>query len=315
MKEQIKITIVTFISNNEEVNYNYIEFIKQVSKIFSIEALMFTDKKFENIPIIIKQIITKDFTKYSRIMNLLNETSNDYILCIDNDIELETKSIVFFIKEFIESNCSIAFGKIEADFANNIISYLVKIDKNLSHNYIRPFLWKYKIGISIPGQIFAIKKSAFLGKLPQIDTVFDDLTIGICAKKNLMSVFYTLRILGREKPKATFIELAKQRIRWSNGYFECIVNNKKDKQIIFLIYIHGFFYHLLWIPAWLSLYSMFQIHYIIGIIFGIIIAWMLANKKWKDIIWGIVYFFTFPLFHLIWLGTLIKNIVLYRGDK
>ena len=302
------ITIATFISNKEKKNNDFIEVIKFLEKSFELEVLVFCDFYMKDLPNNIIQIVTPGMTKYKRIEKLISISKNDNILCIDNDITINKEILKKFINECISKEYAVAWGKIKAIPVKSFIAHLICIDKNLSHDYIRPMLWKLNIGISLPGQIFMINKKYYIDKFPKYDTVYDDLTIGIITKKNSMPIYYTKEILGEELPKSTFINLLKQRKRWANGFAESIYNNRKTNMLKYVI-IHGFMYHLLWIPFYIILILLMIITPILPIIFIYIICILLADKKIKDILWSFAYILVFPIVHIVWLIAFIKNMI------
>lgn len=302
------ITIATFISNKEKKNNDFIEVIKFLEKSFELEALVFCDFYMKDLPNNIIQIVTPGMTKYKRIEKLLSISKNDNILCIDNDITINKENLKKFINECISKEYAVAWGKIKAIPVKSFIAHLICIDKNLSHDYIRPMLWKLNIGISLPGQIFMINKQYYIDKLPKYDTVYDDLTIGIITKENSMPIYYTKEILGEELPKSTFINLLKQRKRWAKGFAESIYNNRKTNMLKYVI-IHGFMYHLLWIPFYIILILLMLITPILPIIIICIVCILLADKKIKDILWSFAYILVFPVVHIVWLISFIKNMI------
>lgn len=302
------ITIATFISQNEIENEQIYQLSKYLQEKFNVEIIVFSDKKidchYENV----KQFITPNMTKYKRIRNLIDISKFDNILCIDNDIKPNIKNITQFIEECFEQEYSIAWGKIKALSINNFISHLVYIDKNLSHDYIRPFLWKLKTGISLPGQVFMINKKYFYNKLPSIDTVYDDLEIGIITRKNNFPVIFTREILGYEKPKLSILSLLKQRIRWSKGLAETIIYNKNDFTLKYIL-LHGFMYHLLWIPYFIILISLLKKSILLSIFIIVFSILVLSEKQRKNFIWALCYIFIFPFVHIVWLVGFIYNLL------
>ena len=182
------ITIATFISNNEKDNeeiYDIIHFLKDNfanSDVIIFSNYEIKDKTFNN-------IVTPQMTKYKRIRLLLEEAKFDNILCFDNDITIDRENIIKFIKNCLNTDYSIAWGKIKAKKIKGFIPKLINIDKNLSHNYIRPFLWNTKLGISLPGQVFMINKHYFRNNLPNINTVYDDLMIGAVVRKENLPIY------------------------------------------------------------------------------------------------------------------------------
>ncbi len=217
-----------------------------------------------------------------------------------------------FIKEIINTDYAIAWGKVKTQNIVGFIPHLIKIDKNLSHDFIRPFLWKFNIGISVPGQIFLISKKYYLNKFHTIDTVYDDLTLGIIAKSNKMPVYFNNYILGYETPKGNFKDLLKQRRRWAKGLAESIYNNRNSKSLKY-VKIHGFMYHFLWIVYYLIILFCSLINYRIGIIIFLLTGLILSEFKLKDLIYGYAYLLIFPIIHLFWLKSFIKNFkILYK---
>ena len=247
-------------------------------------------------------------TKYRRIQMLLDEAKYDDILCLDNDITPNKTEILRFVKECLKRDYSIAWGKVKAEKIKGFVPKLIDIDKNLSHDYIRPTLWNLNIGISLPGQIFMINKKYLKNRLPIVDTVYDDLMIGAVVRENKYPVYFTRDILGYERPKKNIKELLKQRIRWAKGLAETIMYNKKSNALPYIL-LHGFSFNLLWIPVYMIVFGLFNINFIFGLIVTIFIAHFLTGKKIKDIIWAVVYMIVFPLVYIVWMISLILNLI------
>lgn len=311
------ITIATFISKNEYENKKFYETINYLKKYFRVDAIIFSDSdsEIENKNEGIKTLITPKMTKYRRIQILLDEAESNNILCIDNDIEPDRENILNFINKCLEVNYSIAWGKVKAQKTKGVIPRIINIDKNLSHDYIRPTLWKMNIGISLPGQIFMINKKYFKDKLPKIDTVYDDLMIGAVTRENHYPIFFVKEILGYEKPKKNIIELLKQRIRWAKGLAETIMYNRKNKVLPFIL-LHGFFFNLLWIPIYLLLFISVKANYFLGFFMIALISYLLVERNIKEVNWSIMYMIIFPLVYVVWGISLIYNLIkIYINKK
>ncbi len=301
------ITIATFISNNEKDNaemYDIINFLKD--NFINNEVIIFSnyeieDKTFNN-------FITPQMTKYKRIKILLKEAKFDNILCFDNDITMDKENIIKFIKNCFDVNYSIAWGKIKAKKIKGFIPKLINIDKNLSHNYIRPFLWNIKLGISLPGQIFMIKKSYFSNIMPNIDTVYDDLMIGTIVRKNNLPIYFVKDVLGYEKPKGNIKKLLKQRIRWAKGLAETIIYNCKSKILIYIL-LHAISFNLLWIPMYILLYYIFKFNIFLAIISILLICYVLTDNRGKDMFWALMYMIIFPFVYIVWGISLIFYLI------
>ncbi len=293
------LTIATFISNNEQFNNDVIEIVKYLKRDYCVELIVFSNKLILDYDKNVKQIISDNTTKYKRIIKLIEISKNNNILCLDNDITTNKVNLKKFIDYCFTVDYSIAWGKIKSIKLDNFVSHLVAIDKNLSHDYIRPFLWKMNVGISLPGQIFMINKKYYIEKFSIVDTVYDDLAIGITTKKYNMPVYFTKDILGYETPKVSFKELIKQRKRWSNGFAQIIYNNRNSRMEKYVL-LHGFMYHLLWIPFYIILILLFFVNLILSLIYLLVFSIILSRKKFIDIFWSFIYIIIFPFVHIIW---------------
>lgn len=293
------ITIVTFITSYEKENVNFLSVVESLKDVFCVEYFIFSDS--ETIRNGAKVNFTVDSkSKFKRIDAVLSLAKNDFILCIDNDIVVNNFELKGFLNSIFKNDFSLAWGKISCQSSKGFVPRLIEIDKKLSHNILRPGLWKLGLGISIPGQIFCINRVFFHDKLSRYDTVFDDLTLGLICKQYSMPVFISKTILGFERPKGTFFELIKQRIRWAKGFSETLKYSEKTGFKKFVL-IHGFAYHQLWILFYLLIVFLciLKLYYSIFIILAILMLF-LSNFKWKLFLYSLCYIVVFPLIHIIW---------------
>jgi cellulose synthase/poly-beta-1,6-N-acetylglucosamine synthase-like glycosyltransferase len=307
------LTIATFISNYESFNPDFLEFTYLLKEKLNVEVIVFSDNKIKNCNRDIKQIVEANISKYKRMMHLINIAESNNILCIDNDITLDYVSMQQFTNDFITNDYDLAWGKIKTLESKGFVPKLIKIDKNLSHDFVRPFLWRAKLGISIPGQIFMMNKSSFLYLLPNIDTVYDDLTLGIVARKNNFKYNYTKRFLGSEKPKGKIKNLLQQRIRWSKGMAQSVYNGARCKMLKFVL-VHAFMYHLFWIPVYILLGFISRYNLVISVLITGLMSLFLCEFKIKDWLWATIYMIMFPVIHSIWFCSFIYNL-LKEKDK
>ena len=260
------------------------------------------------IPPEVKFKINKNYTsgtKYSKILNLLSTKDYDYLLSIDNDIDANIEGLSDLVKVGIGDDYDLAWGKIYTREANNLTSNLVKVDKLLSHNIIRPLLWKYNLGVTIPGQCFLLKASSFRDKLPETDTFLDDLSIGLYAAKNKLRYLYSSNVVAKELPSYSFSSLFKQRSRWATGFkqsLSCPSLKKQDKKLLF---IHGFSYHILPLLQ-LSLLVYLLINKPLAFFALLIcIAALISHKDIRSLGYALIYQLIFPVFHIRWLQKFI----------
>ena len=299
------ISIATFISTKEHENNDFIQTIEFLSHDFNIDYFILADEYTQHNGKKIDFVAGK--SKYKRIEAILKLSPNNIILCIDNDIVINKENTREFLIDVLEKDFALAWGKIQCQQVNGFVSNLIKIDKNLSHNMLRPFLWAINKGISIPGQVFCINKPYFNGLLNNYDTVFDDLTLGLICKKNLMPVFYLRKVLGYERPKGKFKELIQQRKRWAQGFSESMKYSKQMKIQRFVL-LHGAMYHLLWIPFYIILCFLYEINPVVSVIYILFSLITLSDCKFSSIFWAFFYILIFPIVHIFWFFTFIKKL-------
>lgn len=301
-----KITIVTFVSKNESVNPDFVDFVKYCKNFFDVETFMFCEK---SLPIAgINMIELSKTTKYKRILFALNNCKYNNILCVDNDIILNKEEVITFLNKVLDKDYGLAWGKIRTQKSKGVIAKLIELDKKLSHNHIRPFLWNFNVGISLPGQIFLINGVKFKGILPRIDTVYDDLIIGITARQYKVPYIFVKSVLGYERPNVTFKGLLRQRIRWSKGLAETIIHSIKEKTFKYVL-IHAICFNLLWVPLYLMLFLLFKWKPIISIGLYLLLLYFLSDYKLNDIPYALIYSLTFPIIYIVWFCSLIYNLI------
>lgn len=308
-----KITIVTFVSQNEGKSDEFIDLVKYLSDYFVVETFMFSDHtmKIDGINV----ITSSNTTKYMRILYAINNCKNKDVLCIDNDIIPDKHEILEFIKQVIDSDYGLAWGKIRAQKINSIVAKMIDIEKRMSHDYVRPLLWDKGLGISLPGQIFMINALKFNEILPKVDTVYDDLLIGVTARINNISYLYVKNILGYEKPNVSLKGLLRQRIRWAKGLAETIQNTRETKGLKFVL-IHGVSFNLLWLPLYILILSLFSCNHIIGLTVYYVYVLLLARFKISELFTAIIYTFAFPIVYIVWFLAMIYYLLkICKGEK
>ena len=306
MKDSI--CIATFISGKEHFDYRFVNLVDYIRNNLNneVQVIIYADSAIVGLPDFYDEIITPHYTKYTRIQDLLQRARANKIFCIDSDISIYYESYERFVIACIEGSYALAWGKIKSVFQHNIVSALICIDKLISHNWIRPFLWSHHIGVSLPGQVFMIDKSYFMDNLEISDTVFDDLTLGIVSQIYHFPVYYSNLILGCEKPKSTFKGLIEQRQRWAKGYAESLCFYKKSS-VFHLVLLHGVAYHMLWIPLGLLFISLAFYDTVVAFAAFLILSFIIAEMKLSKTLFVMLYFLCFPFLHLVWLKEVVIN--------
>lgn len=252
-------------------------------------------------------------TKYRRLIRLMEQDDSNYYLSIDNDITGNINELNDFVGKMIDEGYEVGWGRIRAKKQRGFISNMVAVDKLLSHNIIRPLLWKTGMGISIPGQVFCIKGDSFRGKLIELDTFLDDLALGLYVNINNSRKYVISTVLGQEQPNGTFSGLWKQRSRWAVGYYTILHAVKKKKEYKNKVMIHGLSYHMSWVLNWIMIALFWIGDWTFALAYMLLVSFMIAKMDFGMILYSLVYQIVFPIFHIRWGLMVIHEIV--KGDK
>lgn len=248
-------------------------------------------------------------TKYRRLINLMEKDDSKYYLSIDNDITGNISGLLDFVDEMNTKDYEVGWGRIRAQRQRGFISNMVAVDKLLSHNIIRPLLWKLGVGISVPGQVFCIKGEPFRGKLIEVDTFLDDLALGLYININKSRKYVIATVLGEEKPNSNFAGLWKQRSRWAIGYSTILKAVKDKKDYKNKVVIHGISYHLSWLLNWAIIVLLVLLFWPAAIGYVFLISMLISKKDISVIFYSVIYQFVFPIFHIRWGITFISEMV------
>lgn len=302
----IHVTIATFISDSEQFHPALIETLDFLRRSgIEAEAIVFCDAPLKCGQPRIRQIVDGGKTKYSRILQLFSLASCEKIFCVDNDITIDNVKFKDFVLACASGNFVAAWGKIAALPCAGLVPNLIRIDKIVSHNFLRPLLWKLRLGISLPGQVFMFSRS--LLKLPDEDTVFDDLQIGIAIKNSAAPFLYTDAVLGFEQPKLTLPKLVSQRIRWARGYVEVLLLNRKSPA---LILIHGATWHCWQILFWGIFFACCKfLNVAAALCFAQVVVMIISKNRVADYKFAALYLLMFPFLHVVWKLCVAGNLV------
>ena len=251
-------------------------------------------------------------TKYRRLISLMQKDDSKYYLSIDNDITGNISELLDFVNEMSAKNCEVGWGRIRAKRQRGFISNMVAVDKLLSHNIIRPLLWKLGAGISIPGQVFCIKGESYRGKLIELDTFLDDLALGLYVNINKSKKYVISTVLGEEEPNSKFLGLWKQRSRWAIGYSTILKAVKDKKEYKNKVVIHGLSYHLSWLLNWVIIVLLALLFWPLAIGYIFLISALISKKDISILLYSVIYQFVFPIFHIRWGITFIGEMI--KGD-
>lgn len=316
----MKLGLVTFHRDLEGFTKSFSDLAKALHhKTQKLEVIVFVDrltpnkKEIEGIPF--RQVEMPKTTKYKRILHLLDISDMDYFLFIDNDIESHIEKTVNFVENMMKSGAAIGWGKIMAMRETSITGKVVAVDKLLSHNFIRPLLWRLHLGISVPGQCFIIKANAFKNKIAQFDTFLDDISFGILVQMTKMKVYIEKNTLGYEKPNSQLKQLFVQRKRWANGFTSILYNMRDNKVAKLYLSIHALFYHFSWILFWGIFISIFVQSGVLAGTYFVLALCILCGRHINLWIPAALYTVIFPILHLYWFKNCFSNYMKLKREK
>lgn len=308
----ISICLVSYMRDHESFTEEIVFVGNHLSKIFQgFRCVIYTESTVSipsNILFPVKQKRLPG-TKYKRMKQLLETEEADYYLSIDNDVAANLPLFEQFVSHVVNGSYDIGWGKILAKPSSKFISRLVSVDKILSHYYIRPALWKSGFGITIPGQCFIIKREAFKGRLPDVDTYLDDLALGLFVHKNFdaLKVYYGGEVIGYEESNDSFIGLFKQRSRWAHGFLSVMKATACPRERK-LVIIHGLSYHSLWIIHWLCIIILTFCSPMLAACYVVVVTLLLTKLNYRMFVHGILYQIVFPIFHMRWMQSILLGL-------
>lgn len=303
--------LVTYMRQSEGMNQNILQGFQLVRTVDpSAQCIIFVDEPrsdLENYPHC--KVINYPGTKYARMLYLFQCMEEvDGLVSLDNDMICAERELLDFIKRCDTENIDIAWGKIRSQPNRHFVSRLVAMDKLLSHDIIRPFLWHINCGISIPGQCFYLKTQKFSENLYQLDTFLDDLALGtyVSEHKNEISRYISKEVLGFESPHETFQKQMQQRKRWARGYYD-LLSYGKGKPFYGKILIHAMAYHGSWLLQWVMFWGLYQVSPGMSFTYFLSTSVLLCRNDLSFIPWAMSYQLIFPIFHLVWWKELLKG--------
>lgn len=305
----MEIIIATYLRDDEELSASFLNFIDLLTQLkFQPILCVFTSHEFlctAKCPIV--TYMDEGRTKYARIQTLIHQYSNHIILSIDNDITINNEDLLKLIEDFSRSKACIAWGQIGVS-NNGFFPSLVCIDKIVSHQIIRPVLWKLHIGISVPGQCFLFRSAKYLNVLAASDTFLDDLQIGLITNLKKFDILIKKNVIGNEKAKTSFVDLLKQRKRWASGYGAVLCSSRHlAYKALSLVLIHGFSYHAILPLIILILLLTFPICPISNVIIYTCICIIVSKLNFKLLFSSFVYPLIFTILHFYWFFHVIKT--------
>lgn len=247
-------------------------------------------------------------TKLSKLRIFSQTVNSDFVCVCDPDLCVRSDTTREVVASAIEAshgdNEVVAFGLVDCRANGTLLSSVIAIDKWLSHRVLRPLLWRYGLGITIPGQFLVLSTSVLQRLDPAIDSYLDDLYLGWIARSTGVRVLRVPVVIGEEESRSTFTSLFTQRLRWMRGFFSLVTHFSRQPRALGFLAIHFIAYHGMPI-LWLICISALAIFLpVLAIALFVASALMISRLSHQSLIAAATFSILFPLLHcfatLLW---------------
>lgn len=242
-------------------------------------------------------------TKLTKLRKLASAVESRFICICDPDLHVDPKGAkAIFLEAFKVAECDrevVAFGLVNCQSDNTLLSGVIAIDKWFSHRVLRPILWKCSIGITIPGQFLVLSTSVLQRLHPAVDSYLDDLYLGWIARSTNVAVLRVPVVVGYEESRSSWPSLLLQRLRWMRGFFALAKQLLNEPKAIALLTTHFVAYHgipILWLAC---LVGVVTFSWSIGLIVFAAAALAISLLSRQRLGTAIAFLIIFPLLHCL----------------
>ena len=247
-------------------------------------------------------------TKLSKLRQFSHSADSDFVCICDPDLDVHSDATREVITQAIKASAGkseiVAFGLIDCRDDGTLLSSVIAIDKWLSHRVLRPILWGYGLGITIPGQFLVLSTSVLQRLDPAVDSYLDDLYLGWIARYNGVRVLRVPVVVGDEESRSTLASLLTQRLRWMRGLFSLVGHLSQQPKALGFLAVHFMAYHglpILWMIC-LGILAIF--HPVVAVAFFAATVLMISWLSHQSLVAAATFSLLFPLLHcfatLLW---------------
>lgn len=227
------------------------------------------------------QLISKpNGGKFSALNLAFQQATTDLIVTIDADTILYPQAIDELIKPFDDPRVDAVCGNVEVGNIRNLLTGFQALEYITSQNFDRRAFEELNcIGV-VPGATGAWRRQRVLeiGGY-ESDTLVEDADVTLRLLKHGGKIVYSPEARSRTEAPATLSDLAKQRLRWSFGTFQCLRKHAGS-------FFHGTL-------GWIALPNIFffQILYpILSPLGDLVFLWAIFAGQVRAIIVGYLFF-------------------------
>lgn len=247
-------------------------------------------------------------TKLSKLRQFSHTVDSDFVCICDPDLDVHSDATRDVVRLAIEASTGrnevVAFGVVGCRDDGTLLSSVIAIDKWLSHRVLRPMLWRYGLGITIPGQFLVLSTSVLRRLNSEVDSYLDDLYLGWIARSTNARVLRVPVVVGKEESRSAWASLLTQRLRWMRGWFSLVGHLSGSPKAIGFLAVHFVAYHGLPV-LWLVCIGTIAMFYpVAAVAFYAAAVLTLSRLTHQSIIGAVTFLLLFPLLHcfatLLW---------------
>lgn len=264
--------------------------------------------------------VVPEGTKLSKLRQFACEVESDLVCICDPDVEVNLPNAAALVERARKIRGTgkevVVFGTIDCREDGTLLSRVVAIDKWLSHHAIRPFLWKHRIAITLPGQFLVLTTSILKRIDPAVDSYLDDLYLGWVARSSDVTVVRMPLVAGAEESRSAWSSLLTQRLRWMHGLAKLCSHLFRHPSALVFLSIHFIAYHgipILWLLGTGLLAVVSPVTAIVEVFFSAILLSRLSQQSMTT---AAIFLLVFPPLHCLattlWWIPLAPNILRQR---
>ena len=242
-------------------------------------------------------------TKLSKLRWLADQVSADLLCICDPDLTVDEACCRLVLgraaAEVRNGAEIVAFGVIDGRDDGTTLSRVLALDKWLSHRILRPCLWAFGVGITLPGQFLIVSPSVLRSLSPVVDSYLDDLYLGWVAWSRNIRVHRVPVVVGVEEPRRGWWSLLAQRIRWMRGLACLFGHLVTNPTAMFLLSVHFLAYHGLPVLALALTLSLVFVNPTLAFGLFIGLAVILSITSRRSFFTAITFLAVFPAIHLL----------------
>ncbi|GAB5406587.1 MAG: hypothetical protein Aurels2KO_48180 [Aureliella sp.] len=272
---------------------NVANILSKIGKVESV-ALSTANRKLPST----RSVVVAEGTKLAKIRSYVRSLDTNFVCICDPDLVVFPDGATSVAKKAVKESSDVTFGVIDCQDDGTVLSRIITCDKWLSHSVLRPLLWRFGVGITLPGQ-FVIVSTALLKSIDQdVDSYLDDLYLGLFARMRKAKVLRMSIAIGEEQSRSSWFSLLTQRLRWMQGFASICRHHKASPVAIAFLAAHFAAYHLIPV-AWLVCFgAIAAVNGAAACLLLFVLCLVIARAARQPMLVAFAFLMVFPFVHL-----------------